>query len=364
MPKILIIGNGFDLAHDLLTKYEDFLDFCILFDHMLKYTGHSKYDAAIKNLDSEKKAVCSDAKINDSVAYAIKHIFSTQSVLIESDYSKIGNAFKQMISVDGKSIVVKSVFEELITNNVWIDYFISLRGKMGGNWIDFETEISEVLDNIDEIEKLAAADIHKSKYKIIKRAYSKALEKDITTTFIEDKGESFKFNFIDKLYCALNNLIRALEIYFTAFVENIEVKIKQPIISAEKFDLVLSFNYTDTFRRVYQSDMDDKHICFIHGRAKLENTIESCNLVLGVQETIKADNAEEELELLVFKKYYQRIYKGTDSQYLDWLSNLERFKNQSYEIYIFGHSLDVTDHEVLRAFIDVYAAHRTATART
>lgn len=26
--KILVIGNGFDLAHELPTKYPDFLEFC------------------------------------------------------------------------------------------------------------------------------------------------------------------------------------------------------------------------------------------------------------------------------------------------------------------------------------------------
>ena len=27
---ILVIGNGFDLAHDLKTSYKDFLEYCVL----------------------------------------------------------------------------------------------------------------------------------------------------------------------------------------------------------------------------------------------------------------------------------------------------------------------------------------------
>ena len=33
---ILILGNGFDLAHGLKTKYSDFLDYC---ETKYKYTG-------------------------------------------------------------------------------------------------------------------------------------------------------------------------------------------------------------------------------------------------------------------------------------------------------------------------------------
>ena len=57
MSKILIIGNGFDLSHGLPTKYEDFLDFCILWDHMIKYKGSSRYDDAVTNLKNAKTQI-------------------------------------------------------------------------------------------------------------------------------------------------------------------------------------------------------------------------------------------------------------------------------------------------------------------
>lgn len=34
---ILILGNGFDLAHGLPTKYSHFLDFCRIVDKMWNY---------------------------------------------------------------------------------------------------------------------------------------------------------------------------------------------------------------------------------------------------------------------------------------------------------------------------------------
>ena len=353
MSKILIIGNGFDLSHGLPTKYEDFLDFCILWDHMIKYKGLSRYNDAVTNLKKAKTQIDVDSIINRHVENAIGCVFESQIALLESDYSTIGNIFKKHTitePVSGKAQTIKEIFEGLITNNVWIEYFGSVRGIIGENWIDFETEISDVLNHLNEIEKMPAADAQKSKYKVIKVAYTK-WETEYATKLVMNDENRLRTSFVDKLYNDLNALIRALEIYFSVVVENIEVKERQAVISNEQFDLVLSFNYTDTYRRVYQPEMDDKHICFIHGKAKLENSIESCNLILGVQKTIKKDD-EEDPAMLVFKKYYQRIFRGTDSRYLDWLTNLERFKDQKYDISIFGHSLDVTDQEVLKSFID------------
>ena len=36
---ILIIGNGFDLAHGLPTRYDNFLDFCEIVRRIYTYSG-------------------------------------------------------------------------------------------------------------------------------------------------------------------------------------------------------------------------------------------------------------------------------------------------------------------------------------
>ena len=82
--KILVIGNGFDIAHGLNTTYSDFLEF-------------------IRN------------------------------------YKRHG--------------VINQEFMDIISNNVWINYFDSIyeerkrEGKDG--WIDFESEISTVIEALD-----------------------------------------------------------------------------------------------------------------------------------------------------------------------------------------------------------------------
>ncbi len=107
---------------------------------------------------------------------------------------------------------------------------------------------------------------------------------------------------------------------------------------------MLSFNYTDTFRRLY-ADLLGKQpeYCYIHGQAKEVSNISLCNMVLGIDEYLAEGERDKSLEFVGFKKYYQRIFKQTDYNYTDWLNCRE-----TINLYIVGHSLDVTDGDVLR----------------
>ena len=53
----------------------------------------------------------------------------------------------------------------------------------------------------------------------------------------------------------------------------------------------------------------------------------------------------------LFKKYYQRIYKRTGNQYKKWLKQIHEKREESI-LYIFGHSLDETDGDILRDLIN------------
>ena len=69
-------------------------------------------------------------------------------------------------------------------------------------------------------------------------------------------------------------------------------------------------------------------------------------MVLGIDEYLDERERNRQLEYVAFKKYYQRIFKHTDYFYSDWFkSSLPK------NLYIIGHSLDVTDKEVLKYLI-------------
>ena len=155
----------------------------------------------------------------------------------------------------------------------------------------------------------------------------------------------------------LKRLIRCLEIYLVVYINKKDITNKLPDIEelAPQLNNVLSFNYTNTFQRMYREDMN---VSYIHGEAKKDSDVESCNMVVGIDEYLKGDEKNVNVDFIQFKKFFQRIYKKTGSEYKDWVSliadNSIRFAKGNpiqNNLYIIGHSLDVTDKDILKELI-------------
>lgn len=164
-------------------------------------------------------------------------------------------------------------------------------------------------------------------------------------------------NMADTILENLNRLIRLLEIYLHEYVERTESEYRLPDIDDLKIDHVLSFNYTDTYHKIYDKEGNAKY-CFIHGKTK-ESDVDTCNLVLGIDEYLPEDRIDADNQFVWFKKFYQRIFKETGSEYLDWINEFQiendkataKYRPFTMKIYIYGHSLDVTDKDVLSKLI-------------
>ena len=182
-----------------------------------------------------------------------------------------------------------------------------------------------------------------------------------------------------------------LEIYLAGYVNKIqngeessdikdifEKKDEQGNITAFIDTKIVSFNYTTTFNRIYKHSFD---IDYIHGKADINNTIDTNNMVLGIDEYLPKKRRNKETQFIAFKKFYQRIHKGTGCKYKEWIdtikgdfadyqTELEKCKTEKnimnlkamanklkkqylnrHHVYIFGHSLDVTDKDILRDLI-------------
>ncbi len=102
-------------------------------------------------------------------------------------------------------------------------------------------------------------------------------------------------------------------------------------------------------------------IDFIHGKADINNTVETNNMVLGIDEYLSEDRKNRDIEFIGFKKFYQRIYKQTGCKYKEWVDTIRKegkiiskdFDDTTnlYNLYIFGHSLDITDKDILKDLI-------------
>lgn len=78
-------------------------------------------------------------------------------------------------------------------------------------------------------------------------------------------------------------------------------------------DHVLSFNYSDTYEKIYGKEKKIKYD-YIHGKANINKNVKTSNLVLGIDEYLMTKERIQNYEFLVFKKFYQRVYKSTDNE--------------------------------------------------
>lgn len=107
---ILVIGNGFDWAHGLPTRYTDFLDFVESFE----------------NIINSELIMASGGLLNTTKT---KYKYLDWLIFSEASLSK--------------------EFGELIDSNIWVEYFLSNSKYARDGWIDFECEISKVIKSLD-----------------------------------------------------------------------------------------------------------------------------------------------------------------------------------------------------------------------
>lgn len=115
---ILVIGNGFDLAHELPTKYTNFLEWIV---------AEVEFWEDLKN---EKGKIISKIK-----KMPLK-------LNIPEDKKR-----KMVISA---RIERQVELWNCINSNVWLEYFLQCDMHGEENWIDFESEISEVIQSINQ----------------------------------------------------------------------------------------------------------------------------------------------------------------------------------------------------------------------
>ena len=163
--------------------------------------------------------------------------------------------------------------------------------------------------------------------------------------------EELEKRLIKKYLNDLDNLIRALEIYFTLYVySQIRENFNDDIISLKlgENDAIISFNYTDTYNKIYKNNLiAPENIHFIHGNAVLHNNGNN-NMVVGIDETLEGDEINKNLKYVGFKKYFQRIVKDVDASYTNLFKLSEDEYNEKIEVFVFGHSLDKTDSDIIR----------------
>lgn len=333
---ILVVGNGFDLAHGLATSYSDCLKF---FEMALRCINKETYKECRSILWRDpSRRDSSIMQFNDAQIEFLKDILS------ESDAKN-------------------ALFCECIQNNLWIEHFLNKQNSSKDEhhkWIDFEAEISRVVQatesRIKELcDKFITVEQMNPEFfdqRDIRRYphFQKTGEKIAAYIRIKSSSSSLmehvSYCIVELLYRDLLKLTTAVEIYIKTCTISGPTKILCDL-DGISIDKVISFNYTNTFQRyMKRSAVNSEDICHIHG--KIRDSIDDNNspIVLGINEYCEKKHQDQDVTWVMFKKSFQRIFKHTDYQYVAW-----RDDSKTSNLYIIGHSLDITDGDILRELI-------------
>lgn len=399
---ILVIGNGFDLAHNLPTKYGDFLDFIALLGekHIKDYTNYTGEKMKRLLTDGGREKMNNFINKLDNIDDIKKKIHSILD-------------FKS-VPIDGHSR--SNIFK---CNNFWIGHFFKRRNEIGENWIDFEQEISNVLEKLEyredsffEIFIEIVIEIVKEFYGCPKDYYC-LLDKDYdcpkrdcilkdlrdmkkksneyigiyaegkiyinNTSYKDNESNIGKNDFlkwkeiynesictiVKKLQKDLDNLILVFELYLKEVVQTILVENRNTNIdNIGQIDKVISFNYTNTFSKIYDNNVE---INYLHGNVREDLDKGINNIVLGTDEYLPKETKSTNLTFVYFKKYFQRIYKKLGAKYKEWLNTTQTYSGDEAEgidyrdgknkmaydnVYFFGHSLATSDRDILGEIIE------------
>ena len=293
----------------------------------------------------------------------INYMFGTGSPLYSDEHIKKCYQIhsNSMRNVELKQERIERLVE-ISKENVWIKYFLKMCTRNIG-WIDFEKEMAQVInaitnyfDCVSRDEKnflqkgihidenvLSRSDIDilmrvpfyeelEEKLKVKDEYYVKDIEGNKILKIDESK-------IIYKLEQDLENLSEALCIYLEQFVQSIAINKSSNNPLFYNIDEVINFNYTDTYSRLYSKDTK---VFYVHGSM---NEIEN-GIVLGINADQKDQQSNMDLRFVRFKKYYQRIQKGNSFR-LNKMLNKESVNH----LHIVGHSLDITDKDILTGLI-------------
>lgn len=322
--EILILGNGFDLAHSLPTRYIDFLRFV---NELLKISQSKDADEELLIPPTD------DERLRPVKDYIL-------SIKAENEFDEEKNILGELIS--------------LTKGNIWFRWFNKRVRDLGGDWVDFETEIADVIRVMEFISNKLNEHKRSGKKNLITFTDKFSDFNKMVLEYFFSEAENINDIDIKKIKTImlsdLNKLVRCFEIYLSECVEHIKPKMRSPDIYGINFDKVLSFNYTDTYARLYSKSGAPIAYDFLHGKTR-SNVGTPNNMVLGIDEYLSKEQQHINTMFIEFKKYFQRIHKRTGCQYKLWFNEINSSEERSH-VYIYGHSLATTDKDVLLDFLN------------
>ncbi len=322
MNRLVLIGNGFDLAHGLKTRYNDFIVWYMTrcFEIADRDGEHKDVLVEIKRHRNIQVQIGAIKNIDDYV----QHFYRKGFVDIGSDRVGFGDALNITYSNPFQVKIASGFFKILLTKCTTT------------NWVEIENEYYIFLKKI--------LDSEKEEYRI------KTLEKlHVIFPFIIER----LMEYLASLPAA--NVIKGYEDLFNSHILEKDVVNPKNVIGNRLPDetLILNFNYTPTtdiyFKKSgtkFISPHNRKTTNFIHGEINNPNN----PVIFGFGDEL--DKAYEKMELQTNREFFSFIksfwYFKTSNYH-----NLIRFIDSAeYQVIVLGHSCGLSDRTMLNMIFE------------
>ncbi len=315
---ILVIGNGFDVAHSLKTTYKDFIE-------MIKLIRTDKFSSG--DLDCDKRYDL----FNELADITKKNCFL--------------NHFIRSSDIEDSWCGVEREIEKVI--DVWIDILdkVTAKGKVR-NW---NSEMEFVMHSFSDFFETEDARTEKKE----RTLFRSEVYRELAGIYVTERGVN-KSSIINELKIELNDLIKAFELYLQLFVETVTTD-QCFELSGIYPEMVINFNYTKTheiYKLFGNNDESNKSkVKYIHGKVGSEPN----NIVMGMN----VYGNDYNRDFVYFMKFFQRIQHRNDILKVNDLFELAKpkssrkpFNNQKplypQNVHFVGHSMSNADGDVIR----------------
>ncbi|MFY8180632.1 MAG: AbiH family protein [Flavobacterium sp.] len=313
MNRLIIIGNGFDLAHGLKSSYHDFI----------LYYFKESFISALNNL-----------RQNMDSPHNRFYYYKDELIEIKIDFRNPKESYIPFLDSIQKVSEFESIYKKLgikVTYNFEM-LKIGVNKLTEYNWVDFEIEYFNELYRIKtkgfEVENRVRAlnenfDVFKSKLEI----------------YLKKQEENFHHNFArEKLIDCFCEKILSRDVDITSIADELPKRI-----------LFLNFNYTNTLEP-YIRDCNQNGILteinYIHG--DLHYNVGKPIFGFGDEIDKRYADFENEGNNELFKHIKTFEYLKSNNY-----SNLTRFiANDKFQVQIYGHSCGLSDRTMFKEILE------------
>jgi hypothetical protein len=366
MNKLVLIGNGFDLAHGLPTSYKDFIN------HFWENINSKHETELYKNfifLNPEFRGFLEEAEI---VGFKS---FLNQLKRYSQKYS-IGTGRVKPFSTDEKDIFyfvndfLRSVVMKQHIQN-WVDieneYYQSLKKIVGQQ----KTKVIDTLETDEQFAKRKKREVLKlnEEFDQVKKLLENYLFRKVSEYYhfdkvVDNKGDDFReileilSPFITRNELSVEKKLERLSNEFVERKDRIDLMsnsrkyLLNPVEVSDRFNsFLLSFNYTHTASSykhfIELFSRDESIICnYIHG--SLYDNKNPINFGFGDE----IDKDYEQIENIIDNEYLRNFKSFQYANTSNYSNLLKYIDSEKFQVCILGHSCGLSDRVLLNTIFE------------